>query len=111
LIVYASGAADAISFFFFFDSRYSVTDSTIPMNTESAAIPLDQTETEMNEPNTDSSNHVQGTSNAGRMNGSWTSLIPGIFRWTSSSPFPRRTTTNSGDTDQNDEDNNMDALD
>ncbi|GAB5591462.1 hypothetical protein Unana1_06362 [Umbelopsis nana] len=90
--------------------RYSLADSGHNnTNTESS----NETETETNEPTTDSSIPVQGTNNAGRMEGSWTSLIPGIFRWTPSSPFPRRTATidRSNDQEDDDGDDNMDALD
>ncbi|KAI9286898.1 hypothetical protein BC943DRAFT_320213 [Umbelopsis sp. AD052] len=83
--------------------RYSLT--TAP--TESATPPNEQ----IPETDTDSSNHVQSTNNAGRTEGTWTSLIPGIFRWTRpSSPFPRRTAGHNDDNDQ-EEDDNMDALD
>lgn len=83
-------------------SRFSLTAPT------ETAIPSNEQNTETD---TDSSNNVQSTNNAGRTDGTWTSLIPGIFRWTRpSSPFPRRAAGH-GDNNDGEEDNNMDALD
>ncbi|KAM3586349.1 hypothetical protein VKS41_002869 [Umbelopsis sp. WA50703] len=62
--------------------------------------------------NDDESSSNQSTRHAGRVEGNWTSLIPGIFRWTSSSsPYPRPSTTSRDGVSRQEQDDNMDALD
>ncbi|KAG2182468.1 hypothetical protein INT43_007398 [Umbelopsis isabellina] len=78
---------------------------------EHVSQPPQEVEEESNTDDEEFSNN-QSTRHAGRVDGHWTSLIPGIFRWTSSSsPYPRPSTTSRDSASRQEQDDNMDALD